>query len=135
MSPKSSSRRPLDSTWQYCVRVVPGDDHKVTCNFCSTTMSRGVNKLKYHLARIVNKDVVVCDQCPSEITTEMIIALDAISEHNEKRARLKLETSRIGRSQMAPPELSPSIGNSSSTATVNKSITSSFFLPRTTPGF
>ena len=90
--------------------------------------------LKYHLARIVKKDVVVCDKCPDEITVEMIAALDAVKEQNEKRARLKLETSRIGISQMAPPKLSPSIGNSSSTAAANRSITSSFFLPRTTPG-
>ena len=134
MAPKSSSRRPLDSTWQYCVRVVPGDNHKVTCNFCNTTMSGGVNRLKYHLARIVNKNVVVCDRWPSEVTIEMATALDAINEHNKKRARLKLETSKIARLEMAPPELSPSVGNSSSTAAANRSITSSFFLPRTTPG-
>ena len=35
---------------------------------------------------------------------------------------------------MAPLELSPSIGNSSSTAAANRSITSSLFFPRTTPG-
>ena len=75
--------------------------------------------MKYHLARIVNKNVVVCDRCPSEVAVEMTTALDAINEHNEKRARLKLETSRIARPQMAPPELSPSIGSSSSTVAAN----------------
>lgn len=114
--------------------MVPGDNHKVTCNFCSTEMSGDINRLKYHLARIVKKDLVVCDKCRDEVTAEMVAALDAIKEHNEKRARLKLETSRIARSQMAPSKLTPSTGNSSSIVAANKSITSSFFLPRTSPG-
>lgn len=114
--------------------MVPSDDHRVTCNFCSTEMFRGINMLKYHLTRIVKKDVGVCDKCPNEVTAEMVVALDAIKEQNEKRARMKLETSGIARSQMAPLERTPSTGNSSSTIAANRNITSSFFLPRTTPG-
>ena len=43
-------------------------------------------------------------------SVEMTTVLDAINEHNEKRARLKFETSKIARPEMAPPELSPSVG-------------------------
>ena len=103
MAPKSKARRSLDSVWKYCVWVNPDDDHRVICNFCSTHMSGGINRLKYHLARIACKDVVLCDKCPDEVTAEMASALDAIREQSEKRARYKFETSMIGRDSMGPP--------------------------------
>ena len=66
-------------------------------------MSGGINRLKYYLARIVCKDVVVCDKCLDEVTVEMASALDAIREQSEKRVRYKFETSMIGRESMGPP--------------------------------
>ena len=70
----------------------------------------GINRLKYHLARIACKDVVVCDKCPDEVTVEMASTLDAIREQSEKRERYKFETSMIGRDSMGPPN--PSTGGS-----------------------
>jgi len=134
MASKSKGRRPLDSAWKYCVRVKPDDDHRVICNFCSTHMSGGINRLKYHLARIACKDVVVCDKCPDEVTAEMASALDAIREQSEKRARYKFETSMIGRDSIGPPPNHSTGVSSSSTIAPKRSIASSFFLPRTTPG-
>ena len=86
MAPKAKARRPLDSAWKSCVQVNLDDEHKVICNFCSTHMSEGINRLKYHLARVACKEVVVCDKCPDEVTTEMASALDSIREQSEKRA-------------------------------------------------
>ena len=94
------------------MRVNPDDDRRVICNFCSTHMSGGINRLKYHLARIACKDVVVYDKCPDEVTAEMASALDAIREQSEKRARYKFETSMIGRDSIGPPP-NNSIGVSS----------------------
>ena len=131
MEPKA--RRPLDPAWKYCVRVNFNDDHRVICNFYTTQMSGGINRLKYHLTRIVCKDVVVCDKCPDEVTAEMVAALDAIREQTEKRARHKFEASMIGRSSMGPPDATPSTGGSTSAIAAKRSVTSSFFLPRTTP--
>ena len=70
-------------------------------------MFGGIDGLKYHLARILCKDVVVCDKCPDEVTTEMVVALDAIREQTEKRARHKFEASMIGRSSMGPLDATP----------------------------
>ena len=96
-------------------------------------MFGGINRLKYHLARIVCKDVVVCDKCPDEVTTEMVAALDAIREQTEKRARYKFETSMIGRFSMGLPDATPSTRGSTFAIAAKRSVTSSFFLPRTTP--
>ena len=97
-------------------------------------MSGGINRLKYRLARIACKDVMVCDKCLDEVTAEMASALNAIREQSEKRARYKSETSMIGRDSMGPPP-NPSTGvSSTSTIAPKRSIASSFFLPRTTPG-
>ena len=111
---KPKAKRPLDPAWEHCVQVIPNDDHHVKCNYCFTTMYGGINRLKHHLARVVCKDVVVCDRCPPEITTQMIASLHAIKEQNAKSARMKCEVSETGRSQMAPPD--PSKSNSSLSA-------------------
>ena len=132
MAPKAKARRPLDSAWQYCVRVNPDDDHRVICNFCSTHMCGGINRLKYHLARVACKDVVVCNKRPNEVTIKMASALHAIREQSEKRARYKFETTMICRESMGP--LNPSTGGSTSTVAAKRSIASLFFHPRTTPG-
>ena len=100
MAPKSKGRRLFDLAWKYCVQVNPDDDHRFICNFYSTHMSGGINRLKYHLARVACKDVVVCDKCPDEVTVEMVGASDAIREQTEKRARYKFETSMTGRSSI-----------------------------------
>ena len=123
MAPKAKARRPLDSAWQYCVWVNPNDDHRVICNFCTAQMSGGINKLKYYLARIVCKDVVVCDKCLDEVTAEMVAALDAIREQTEKRERYKYETSMIGRSLMGPLDATPSTGGSTSAIAAKRSVT------------
>ena len=133
MAPKAKARRPLDLAWKYYVRVNLDDDHRVACNSCSTHMSGGINRLKYHLARIVCKDVVVCDKCPDEVTAKMAYALDSIREQSEKRERYKFETSMIGRDSMGPPPNPSTRVSSTSTIAPKRSIAFSFFLPRTTP--
>jgi hypothetical protein len=128
MAPKPKGKRPLDKAWEHCVRVVPDDDHQVKCKYCPTTMYGGINRLKHHLARVVCKNVIVCDGCPAEVTAEMEVALQVIKDQNTKRARTKFEVGGMGRSQMAPPV------SCSSNAGASPSISSPFFLPRTTPG-
>jgi len=99
-------------------------------------MHAGINRLKYHLARIPGNGVGCCQNCLDEVTTEMAAALEAIKEETSKRARRKDEIVGIGRSssQSETQIESPGIGNSSSSVVANRSITSSFFTPRTTPG-
>jgi hypothetical protein len=107
--------------------VNPNDDHQVKCKYCPTTMFGGINRLKHHLARVVCKDVIVCDGFPAEFTTQMQFALETSKNSNAKRARMKFEIAGMGRSPMAP------LGSCSSSAP-SPSITSPFFLPCTTPG-
>ena len=76
---------------------------------------------------------MVCDKCHDEVTVEMASALDAIREQTEMRERYKFETSMIGRSSMGPPDATLSTGGSTSAIAAKRSVTSSFFLPRTTP--
>eukprot|EP00253_Pinus_taeda_P002401 PITA_02401 len=99
-------------------------------------MLAGINRLKYRLARIPGNGVGCCEHCPDEVTIEMVAALEAIKQESSKRARRKVELIGIGisSSQSELQVQSASIGNSSSSVVANKSITSSFFDPHTTPG-
>lgn len=47
-------------------------------------MFGGINKLKYYLARVLYKDVVVCDHFPIEAIPQMKDSLGSIKEHNAK---------------------------------------------------
>lgn len=133
--PPKGFRQSRDLAWAHGERLIPGNDHNIKCNYCNATMYAGINKLKYHLAIIPGHGVGACQSCPDEVTTEMVAALEAIKEASSKRKRMKDEIVGIGRSspQSETQFQSPSIGNSSSTAMPNKSITSSFFNPHTTP--
>eukprot|EP00253_Pinus_taeda_P034061 PITA_34061 len=99
-------------------------------------MYSGINKLKYHLARILGHGVGCRQSCPDEITIEMVVVLESIKEASSKRARRKDEMVGVGRSssQSEAQFQTPCTGNFSSTVMANKSITSSFFNPHTTPG-
>jgi hypothetical protein len=114
MAPKPKTKRPLDMAWEHCVKVVPNDDHQVKSKYYPTTMYGAINKLKQHLARVVCKNVTICDGCPVKVTIEMQTSFQVIKGQITKRARTKFEVGGMGRSQMAPPV----------------SFSSPFFLPR-----
>jgi len=126
---KVASKRPRDSAWEHCVRVNPDDDHRIVCNYCNTNISGGINRLKYHLARIPCKGVGTCDNSPPEIQIQMKASLDAIKEAEAKRAKAKQAVSAMGRSEFQGTSSVAGHSTASSTSPL-----SPFFLPRTSPG-
>ena len=93
------SRVPLDEAWEYGSCEFLDSNTRVKCKFCAFVVSEGINIMKYHLARIIYKDVTFCDYFPLEVTGKMQANLDAIKEHNDKRAKIKHEITRKGGSQ------------------------------------
>ena len=96
--PPKGSRKSRDPAWARGQRIIAGNDHHVKCNYCNATMHAGINRLKYHLARIPGKGVGCCQNCPDEVSTEMAVALEAIKEETSKRTRRKDDIVGIGRS-------------------------------------
>jgi len=134
--PPKGFRQSCDPAWAYGQQIIVDNDHNIKRNYCNATMHASINRLKYHLAKIPGNGVGCCQSCPDEVTTKMVVALESIKEASSKRARRKDEIVGIGKSssQSETQFPSPGIGNSSSSVVANKSITSSFFRPCTTPG-
>ena len=72
----------LDPFWQYGEPEDGNNRQNLTCKLCGHHMSRGVNKLKYHLAKLPGHDVGLCIAVTPEI---MRSAHDAIHEKMRKK--------------------------------------------------
>lgn len=130
-----------DAAWKY---VNPGKSkHKggVICLFCNFDMSGGINRLKYHLARIVGKEVKPCPTVPLEVQQECNASLIGYKEKKElKRKHDVAMANPLGEtgSTYTPSPFpsrgvaSGSGGNSSSIASIAKP--GSFFASRSSPG-
>ena len=90
--PPKGYRKSRDPAWAHGQRIIAGNDHHVKCNYCNATMHAGINRLKYHLARILGNGVGCCQNCPDEVTTEMATALEAIKKKvlRGKKGRMRL---------------------------------------------
>ena len=72
----------LDPFWQYGEPEDGINTQNLTCKLCGHHMSGGVNRLKYHLAKLPDHDVGLCTAVTPEIMT---FAHDAIHEKMRKK--------------------------------------------------
>eukprot|EP00253_Pinus_taeda_P014883 PITA_14883 len=115
--PPKGFKQSRDPTRAHGQRIIVDNDHNIKCKYCNATMHAGINRLKYHLARIHGNSVGCCPSCPDEVTTEMVAALESIKEASSKRARRKDEIVEIGRpssqseTQFQSPGSQPTLDN------------------------
>jgi hypothetical protein len=55
---------------------------RLNCKLCVVHMTRRINRLKYHLAKILGHDVGICLKCTPEI---MRVAHDSIQAQGKKK--------------------------------------------------
>ncbi|KAM3266919.1 putative protein isoform X1 [Capsicum annuum] len=80
--------RGRDACWEHCA-LVDATRQKVRCNYCQRDFSGGVYRMKFHLAQIKNKDIVICPQVPNEVRDHIRSILNtAKKQKNPKKAKL-----------------------------------------------
>jgi hypothetical protein len=52
--------KPMDPMWEYGEPYEGHNRAKLSCKLCGKEMSGGINRLKYHLAKIVGHEVEIC---------------------------------------------------------------------------
>ena len=82
----------LDPFWQYGEPEDGINRQNLTCKLCGHHMSRGVNKLKYHLAKLRGHDVGLCTTVTPEI---MRSAHDAIHEKMRKKDEIAANKAKL----------------------------------------
>ncbi|XP_059073636.1 uncharacterized protein LOC131874330 [Cryptomeria japonica] len=87
-------------------------------------MTGGIYRLKYHLAKIPGKNITTCDIVPEEVQREAKARLSGYEQN-------KVEKKRTAKAMAAPMRDISSIGSKNIGVGSN---TSSFFIPRNTPG-
>ena len=55
---------------------------RLSCKLCGQGMTEGISRLKYHLAKIMGRDILICTESTPEI---MRMAHDAIYEKDRKK--------------------------------------------------
>ncbi|GLJ30568.1 hypothetical protein SUGI_0605240 [Cryptomeria japonica] len=114
--------RKRDPMWKHGTpSAVVGE---VICNHCMKTMTSGIHRLKYHLAKITGQNSTVCDNCPEEVQREL---KERLLEFEQKKAKKRRTTEAIS----APVRDLSSTGSRHIEVGID---TSSFFIPRNTPG-
>ena len=77
-----------DIAWKYGTK---GDlSGQVICNFCKRPYRGGINRLKYHLARIPGKDVALCSAAPPKVVREMQALLATPSQKKVEKQKTKM---------------------------------------------
>eukprot|EP00253_Pinus_taeda_P006025 PITA_06025 len=105
----------------------------LTCKLCGKHMSRGSNRLKFHLGQIPGQNVELCTNTTPEIIRWAIQSLMDKEDGKDTRATLKNQIvggSRVGGIESA----SASTATSPSSPMSTHPFISSFFVPRTTTG-
>jgi hypothetical protein len=74
--------KPLDPFWVYGIPEDGTNRQRLNCKLCVVNMSRGICKLKYHLAKIPGHDIEVCGSTTPEI---MRIAFDSLEAKDKKK--------------------------------------------------
>jgi hypothetical protein len=116
--------RKLDATWEY--GDPEGGFNRQTLYFklCRMRMMGGVTQMKYHLAKIPRHEVDICPNSSPKIMCIANKALEDMGLAREYREAKKAQSARGGGGISE---------EGSSVASIPPS-TSSFFVPRTTPG-
>eukprot|EP00253_Pinus_taeda_P022828 PITA_22828 len=119
--------RKWDPFWEYGVPDSPNDRLNLSCKLCGHPMFGRVYRLKFHLAKIPGKDVGPCKNTTPELIQRALRALENLEQTREAKEELKRQLKRSAEGG------GPS-GTGSTAASTNPIATSSFFVPRTTPG-
>ncbi|XP_059077215.1 uncharacterized protein LOC131068578 isoform X1 [Cryptomeria japonica] len=112
----------------------------VFCNHCKKIVKDGINRFKYHLAKIQCRDTTSCTECTEEATRDAIATLEA---YDQRKATKKRTTEAMA----APRADLSSIGSHTDVGTSGSSLgpriqakgtldsnMENFFIPCNTPG-
>jgi hypothetical protein len=116
--------RKLDAMWEYGDPEGGFNRQTLYCKLCRMRMMGGITRLKYHLAKISGHEVDICPNSTPEIMHIANKALEDMGLAREYREAKKAQFARGG----------GGISEEGSSAASIPPSTSSFFVPRTTPG-
>ena len=111
--PIAKMPKALDPFWQYGEPEDGNNRQNLSCKLCGRHMTGGVNRLKYHLAKLPGHDVSLCTGVTPEI---MRAAHDAIHEKMRKKDEIaanKAELAAFGQARSLGASLSTTIGEGS----------------------
>ncbi|PKA46133.1 hypothetical protein AXF42_Ash015424 [Apostasia shenzhenica] len=81
--------REKDTCWEQCV-LVNATRQKVQCNYCHGKFSEGVYRMKFHLAKVKNKDIVPCTKV-SDHVRDLILNILITQKKKKKKTCKKLK--------------------------------------------
>ena len=85
--------KPLDPFWVYGIPEDGTNQQRLSCKLYGVNMSGGICRLKYHLAKIPEHDVDVCDHTSPEIMRIAFDSLEAKDKKKDEKAARKAELS------------------------------------------
>jgi hypothetical protein len=125
--------KPLDPFWEYGEPDPPGNRQHLKCKLCGKAMYR----LKYHLAKIPGNEVGICTKSSEELVAKATKAIEEYSANKQYTEAKKKEMASRSRSR-GSTHTHGAMGVESSEIHSSQSVmpttTSSYFMPRTTPG-
>lgn len=121
--------RGKDACWEHCV-LIDAARQKVRCNYCHREFSGGVYRMKFHLAQIKNKDIVLCTEVPDTVR-DVIQGILNVPTKNKASKRQKVEQVANGQenSSSASGAALPNRGSSEQ----NGSVCPSLLVPHASP--
>lgn len=114
--------RKLDPFWEYGVLNAPNDRVNLSFKLCGKEMSRGLYRLKFHLAKILGHDVEPCTNTNLELMQKAMRALETLEQNREAKEEVKRKLKRS-------VEGSGPSGTDSTAELANPIVASSFFVP------
>lgn len=120
----------LDPFWEHGIPEDGSNRQRLNCKLCGQPMTRGITRLKYHLAKIPRCDVGPCLKVEPKLMRAAHDALQVKDGKKEATVAKKAQLAAFG-IESSRQSISPTAGSGrGSTATRS----SSYFVPRTTPG-
>ncbi|GLJ21110.1 hypothetical protein SUGI_0385880 [Cryptomeria japonica] len=112
----------------------------VFCNHCKKIVKGGINRFKYHLAKIQCRDTTSCTECTEEATRDAIATLEAYDQRKATKKRTA-EAMAAPRADLSSMGSHTDVGTSSSSlgprirakGTLDNNM-ENFFIPRNTLG-
>ena len=129
--------RPLDPFWEYGEPEAPGNRQHLSCKLCGKKMHGGVYRLKYHLAKILGNEVDICPKASEELVAKATKALEEYSankQYTEAKKKEMASRSMPRGSTHTHGAMGVESSEIHSSQSVMPTTTSSYFMPRTTPG-
>ena len=103
----------LDPFWQYGELEDGTNRQNVSCKLCGHHMLGGVNRLKYHLAKLPGHDVGLCTTVTPEIMRSSHDASDEKIRKKDEIVANKAELATFGQERSVGASLSTIIGEGS----------------------